>query len=282
MLVDFKKYDALGNDFLVIERKTIRLSRTRFQHLIESICDRRSGVGADGIVCLSPDRETDGRIDIYNADGSWAEKSGNGLRIAAVHCRRMEPRRRSFLFQTGNTTDRVTLGKRIRRGFITTTQLGQPDFEASSVPVRTRHKYLINTPLKFGPVNLPVTCLAVGNPHTVLVVDNFDFDWWELGADIEASPRFPRGTNVEFVQIISRRKLRVADWERGAGATRSSGTGAAAAVCATVMLGLANRRCEVQFEAGSLIVDWDPDSNIVELTGPAQFVMEGRYEFISR
>ncbi len=92
---------------------------------------------------------------------------------------------------------------------------------------------------------------------------------------------FPRGTNVEFVKVINRRKLRVADWERGAGATGSSGTGAAAAVCAMVMLGRADRSCEVAFETGSLFIYWNVETNEIELTGPVQYVMGGEFEFLA-
>jgi len=111
------------------------------------------------------------------------------------------------------------------------------------------------------------------------VVDGFDFDWMGLGAEIEVHPAFPRHTNVEFVKVISRKKIKVADWERGAGATGSSGTGAAAAVCAAVMLGLVARECEVVFESGSLLVKWDQDTNEIELTGPVDYVADGEFFF---
>jgi len=243
------------------------------------MCHRRTGVGADGLIYLSADRATDGAIDIYNADGGWAQKSGNGLRIAAVHRRLTYRKQRVFSFRTGSGIDRVTLGRRIPGGYVATAQLGKPDFLTARVPVRTRRKYLINSPLKVGPLSLPVTCLSVGNPHTVLLVDNLDFDWKQLGGDIENAPPFPEGTNVEFVKVLSRRRLRVGEWERGAGATCSSGTGAAAAACAMVRLGLVDRRCRVEFEAGVLAVDWSADTNIIELTGPARFVMEGSFAF---
>jgi diaminopimelate epimerase len=90
---------------------------------------------------------------------------------------------------------------------------------------------------------------------------------------------FPNRTNVEFVRVVNRKKIKVADWERGAGATGSSGTGAAAAVCACVMLGLTGRNCEVVFSNGSLFVDYSEDSNIIELTGPVEMVTSGIYDF---
>jgi diaminopimelate epimerase len=139
---------------------------------------------------------------------------------------------------------------------------------------------VVNSPVKIGGAGMPMTCLAVGNPHAVVLVENFDFDWQALGAEIETAQAFPNGTNVEFVRRISRKHLKLCEWERGAGATGSSGTGAAAAVCAMVVLGLADRRCKVEFDAGVLTVDWKKDTNVVELTGPVQFVMQGEFEFL--
>ena len=157
--------------------------------------------------------------------------------------------------------------------------LDQPQFEASQVPIRSRYRYMINSPLSIGGVKLPVTCLSVGNPHTVLFVNDFDFDWQALGAEIERHRAFPNRTNVEFVKIVNRRKVRLADWERGAGATGSSGTGAAAAVSAGVIMGLLDRECEVVFDSGSLFVNWPENSGVIELTGPVVHVTSGTYEF---
>ena len=159
------------------------------------------------------------------------------------------------------------------------TQLGKPDFEASSVPVKTRQKFVINSPMKVGGVKLPMTCLAVGNPHTVILVDGFDFDWQALGADLETASLFPNGTNIEFVKPLSRRRFRVAEWERGAGATGSSGTGAGAVTAAMVTLGLADRTCEVEFDYGTLTVDWAVDSDQLILTGPVERIMQGTVEY---
>ncbi len=279
MKLKFRKYQALGNDFILFDLPPGTLTRRRLPRLAVTLCDRHAGVGADGVLWLSPSRKADCRMDIYNADGSWAEKCGNGVRIAAVHLAGRKKRVRDLLIETATSVDSACLVRQISGGYIVRSQLGKPAFMAADVPVRTRRKYFINSPLRIGTVDLPVTCLAVGNPHAVILVDNFDFDWPGLGAEIETARPFPNGTNVEFVQVKSRRKILIAEWERGAGATGSSGTGAAAAVCAMVMLGLTDRRCEAEFETGSLIVDWKADTGIIELTGPVQYVMEGAVEY---
>jgi len=279
MLIAFHKYHALQNDFLVIEQAKAGLSKARLSRLAKSICNRRTGVGADGILYLSKSTKADRKLDVFNADGSWAEKSGNGLRIAGVHQFLSNRRKKRFNFETAKSLDRVVIMTSFGGCCVVKTELGQPEFKAELVPVKTRNKYVINAPLVLGNVKIPVTCVAIGNPHTVLFVDDFDFDWKALGAEIETHRAFPNRTNVEFTIVMSRKRLRVAEWERGAGATGSSGTGAAAAVCAAVMLGMVDHRCQVVFESGSLVVDWRKDNNTIELSGPVELVCRGTYNF---
>ncbi|MEW6412796.1 MAG: diaminopimelate epimerase [Candidatus Zixiibacteriota bacterium] len=280
MQIQFTKYHALQNDFLVIEQTGASLSGRRLSNIARTFCHRRTGAGADGILVLSKARGIDYKVDIYNADGSWAEKSGNGLRIAGVHVFLKSGKRQKsdFLFRTGAGVDRVQIGRKIKNGYLVTVDLGRPEFDTSKIPVKTSQRYMINAPLKVGTVNLPVTCLSVGNPHTVLFVDNFDFDWKALGADLEVHKAFPNRTNVEFVKVVTPREILVCDWERGAGATGSSGTGAAASACAGVMLGLVDRRCEVVFDTGSLDIHWIEKTDTIRLTGPVVHVTQGTFQ----
>jgi diaminopimelate epimerase len=274
MHIPFAKYHALANDFLVIESVSMRVPKRSLGRLARSICNRRSGVGADGILYVSS-RGGNRCVDIYNADGSWAEKSGNGLRIAALHEYLKDRRRRNFVLEMDGRPHAARILKPSETGAIIVTQLGTPEFETKRVPVKSKLKVMINAPLKVGGLEFPVTCLAVGNPHTVLPVDHFNFDWQALGAEIENHSAFPHGTNVEFVRVVGRRKIELADWERGAGATGSSGTGAAAAVCAMVMIGAVDRNCEVRFETGTLRIRWDQSTDLIELTGPADYIAKG-------
>ncbi len=279
MKIHFSKYHALGNDFLVVDKEDLCISKGRVGALAKAMCHRREGVGADGILYLSPSRKAHRRIDVYNADGSWAEKSGNGLRIAAVHVCRQFKSGTSFQFQIGKGVDLVEIMKFTRSDVMVKAELGEPEFRSCKIPIKTKHAYFVNRPLRAAGAHFRATCLSVGNPHTVIVVRDFRFDWKTAGSRIEKLTMFPRGSNVEFVKVISRGRIRVADWERGAGATGSSGTGAVASVCASVMLGLVERTCEVMFDSGSLLVKWHEDTGKVELTGPVRFVGQGMFEF---
>jgi len=279
VLINFSKYQALQNDFLVIEAGARRLSAERLGRLAAAACDRRTGVGADGILYLGSSRKADCRADVYNADGSWAEKSGNGLRIVGLHQYLKEKSKRRCSVEMAGEVSEVRIGRRDGDGYMIATDLGVPAFQTDQVPVKSRQQFMIQAPLKLGGMDFPVTCLSVGNPHTVLFVEDFEFDWQAVGHDIEHHRAFPERTNVEFVRVVNRHKIRVADWERGAGATGSSGTGAAAAVAAGVMIGALDRECEVVFEPGSLMVNWHDETGLVELTGPVTKVCEGTFDF---
>ncbi|MCH9024535.1 MAG: diaminopimelate epimerase, partial [candidate division Zixibacteria bacterium] len=245
---------------------------------VRKICHRNRGVGADGLLYLSKAKNDTVAVDVYNADGGWAEKSGNGLRIAGLHLHRQNSKKRNFTISMGGTKSRVTLVSKTKHEAMLTTEIGKPSFEISEIPIKSKSQFMINSPIILDGIEFPVTCLSVGNPHAVLFVDNFDFDWQQIGADIENHKIFPNGTNVEFVKVMSSKNLRVANWERGAGPTGSSGTGAAAAVAASVMLGVAGRKCKVVFETGQIEVNWRKSDDIIEISGSAEFICEGTFK----
>ncbi|MBD3331668.1 diaminopimelate epimerase [candidate division GN15 bacterium] len=273
MLIPFAKYHALGNDFLIVEPSSVE-SLPDFSRVAEYLCDRQRGIGADGILFVSEDDSTL-HVELYNADGSWAEKSGNGLRIVGVHQHLKDTSVNRFLITMDHVTSEVEIIGVEGNDYNVRASLGQPTFVAAEIPVKTDMKYWINEPLAIGGVDLPITCVAIGNPHVVLFVDDFDLDWPQIGADIEVHEAFPNQTNVEFVRVIERNLIEVADWERGVGVTTSSGTGAAAAVCASVMNGFVDRSCDVQFEAGIMHIEWSEDANEILLSGPVAPIATG-------
>jgi len=277
MKILYSKYHALGNDFIIIDKSQLKNNTKKLPEITQSLCNRRTGVGADGVIFISKSKSADALLDLYNVDGTWAEKSGNGLRIVGYHSYLNDKRKKKFTFEMAGEFNAVEILSETDSVCDVQTELGTPSFDTKKVPVKTKQEFMIQSELLVGGVKFPVTCLNIGNPHTVLFVVNFDFDWESLGSEIEIHKLFPDRTNVEFVKIVTRKKLIVADWERGAGATGSSGTGAAAAVCAGVMSGQADRNCEVKFDSGSLFIDWDDETNIVKLTGPVVKICDGNY-----
>jgi diaminopimelate epimerase len=277
--IGFFKYHALGNDFLIIDLRRGRNRSFDFNLLARKICHRNRGVGADGILVLTSSKRADCCIDLFNSDGSWAEKSGNGLRIVAAFYYTFGNRNKNLIFEINNDLAEAEIIKSSRTQYLIQVSLGKPVFKTKLIPMKSKSKFHINETIKIANFNLPVTSLSVGNPHTVLFVDSFDFDWQELGSIIENCKYYPHRTNVEFVKIVNRSKIILNDWERGAGATGSSGTGAAAAVVAGVVNGLLNREAEVVFPTGSLFIDWSEKDDNIYLTGPVEFVCGGEYEY---
>ena len=276
----FQKFHCHGNDFIVIDLIGKRSGSIDFNKLAENICNRNSGVGADGILVLQKSRKSDCLLDIFNSDGSWAEKSGNGLRITAAYMAGQYSLKKTVSIQAVGDNPVAQIIKQGLKKSIVKVSLGKPEFEAKKVPLKSKQKYHINCPIKIDKRDFVLTALSIGNPHAVLFVDNFDFDWQFLGKVIENSLKFPNRTNVEFVKIISRSKVKINDWERGAGATGSSGTGAGAAVTAGIINGFLNRRVEVIFPTGSLLIEWSSNEKNIYLTGPVEYICQGEYLFV--
>ncbi|MEK7774533.1 MAG: diaminopimelate epimerase [Candidatus Zixiibacteriota bacterium] len=275
MHIDWHKYHALKNDFLVIESP--KGSNRRFcGKIAEAICDRHTGIGADGILVVGKGKRIT-FVNVYNADGSWAEISGNGARIAAFHRVRQGSHGSGKVIMGGKSV-RVVVRSTSKVKARVLADIATPIFSTKDIPVRSKKRVIIQSPVRIGGLSIPMTILSVGNPHAVLFVDSFDFDWPSVGQLIETAKIFPNRTNVEFVRVATPTRLEVRLWERGVGMTGSSGTGAAASLAAAVVTGRARRTATVVSPAGSLKVSWKTDTNVVSIDGPVNFVGSGSFE----
>jgi diaminopimelate epimerase len=280
--MEFIKLHGIGNDFLVVGPGEIRDPASAGE-LARRVCDRHTGVGADGLIVLSREAGPTGGFGfrIFNADGSEAEISGNGLRCAAA-----------FLASTGLADSpkvlfRTVVGDRpseviSSRGrlFEVRISLGTPRLASKEIPFDDGRTYdrVVDYPLSVIRQNHPVTCVSIGNPHCSVFLDAFPSrgEWQGLGAEIESHPFFPHRTNVEFVRVRSRDEIEVLFWERGVGETLASGTGSAAAAVASMLKGLTGRAITVRTAIGSLKLEW-PEGGEVFQTGPAEVVFTGDY-----
>ena len=277
MTMPFAKYQALGNSFIVLDEIQQRGRLKRFESLARAICNPTTGVGADGLLIVSG--ITPGlQVDIYNADGSWAEKSGNGVRIAAMHMLNAGiiagP---STELLTGSGISRVTLhgGSPTRR--VMSASLGKPEFATSRIPMAVPQTFFINQEVTCGERTYVASAVSIGNPHLILFCDDFEFDWQSIGRELEVDPLFPRRINVGFVVVRDADTLEVRDWERGVGPTSSSGTGAAAALAIAVMRGFTSRIVDVHAPAGVLRVTWEAAGDEMIIKGPVEFVCAGEF-----
>ena len=229
--------------------------------IARAICDRHTGMGADGWMLIEPaGAGDDGAIRLFNSDGSEAEISGNGTRCAAAFLMEHGHEGPEVRVRTGAGIKPLRLLERAGHRFLFEMNMGRPEFRADR----------ISLPLAAGARD--ATLVWVGNPQCALPVADFDFDWRKLGAEIERHPHFPNRTNVSFLRARDEHTLEVRFWERGAGETMSSGTGSAGAFAAAVRRGLIRAPARVLTPAGPLDLRWDDE---IYLTGPAEIVGEG-------
>jgi diaminopimelate epimerase len=261
--IPFLKAHGARNDFLLTWRDQIPAAVADFAATARAICDRTSGVGADGWILLSPAPDADAAIDLYNSDGSRSEISGNGTRCAAA-----------LVIESGTAAGpkiRILTGAGIKH----LTLLERHDlvysFEMNMGSAQVEELHSIVVPGREAVV------LNVGNPQLAVLVPDFDFDWRRLGAKLERHPRFPARTNVSFVRVLDRHTLDVRFFERGAGETLSSGTGSTGAAAAALARGFVESPVSVLTPAGPLKLSWQ--GNDIFLAGPAEIVARGEFYY---
>ena len=260
--IPFTKASACGNDFLIIEGINAPADLAAFAR---RICDRHSGVGADGVEWLFPDQksEADVRARLFNSDGSEAEISGNGTRCVAAY----------WISQHGGESVSVRTGAGIKECALVSREAGHFQFRTNMGVPMVGEEFSIK--VAFGEVRgVPV---SMGNPHFVVFVDEFGPGWQGEAAEIGKHHDFKHGINVEFVRVIDSRTIEVRFYERGAGETLSSGTGSCAAAVASVASGKTSSPVEVRAPGGSQRVEWQSLEDNLLLTGPAELICRGEF-----
>lgn len=279
MVIDFTKMEGLGNDFIMIDDMDGALGKMGYPALAKKLCDRRFGVGADGIILALPSESCDIGFRIFNSDGSEAEMCGNGMRCFAafVNARGIlcEPR---FRVETKAGTIVPEIIRGTQDGVTQVcVDMGEPVLRPRSIPFDVDGERAVSVPLTADGREYAITAVSMGNPHAIIVVDHLTGDEPALyGPAIETHPLFPAKTNVEFVEIVSPSEVTMRVWERGAGETLACGTGACATAVATHLLGLTGREVTVGLRGGTLSIVWNESDNHIMKTGPATVVFEGR------
>jgi diaminopimelate epimerase len=253
--IPFVKANACGNDFLIIDAALAPADITAFSR---RICDRHTGVGADGVEWLSSAAGVDIQARLINADGSEAEISGNGTRCVAAWFCSQQPREK-VVIATGAGPKTCTLTSHHDAQYEFEIAMGEPGVE-EMLALKVR-----DNPVKGIPVSM-------GNPHYVVFVDEFAPDWQTFGAAIQHHPYFTQGVNIEFVIVRDSQNIEVRFFERGVGETQSSGTGSCASAVATIAAGWAQSPVRVHAQGGTQTVRWDGQ---VFLRGSAQLICSG-------
>ena len=275
----FTKLHGAGNDFLIVDARGIERDWGR---LAVAMCERNFGAGADGLLLLREPANADLRMVLYNADGSEAETSGNGLRCFvkyAVDRGLAKLRDGAITVETlagvsraeANVVDGLVRSVRV--------SMGRPRLEAQEVPVAIEAAApLKDVPIDIDGTRLAVTCVSMGNPHAVefvsTSVDAYPLE--TIGPKVERHALFPARVNFSVARVIDAGHIESRTWERGVGETLACGTGASAVMVAARLHGRAGPRVELTQPGGALVLEWDGEGEVY-LTGPAVEVYEGEW-----
>jgi diaminopimelate epimerase len=276
----FTKMHGTGNDYIYVNGFEEKIDNPNEASVRWS--DRHKGIGSDGLVLILPSDTCDFRMRMFNADGSESEMCGNASRCIG-----------KYVYDKGMTNKtEITLetlaGVKVLKLFPgsdgkidkVTVDMGEPELDGRAIPTIYSDKMIINKPVKFGSdLSFNITAVSMGNPHAVIFTQGIDkLDLPVIGPRIENASIFPNRTNTEFIEIENGKKIKMRVWERGSGETMACGTGACAAVVASVLNGLTDTKVDVELLGGTLTIEWDRTTNHVFLTGNAVTVFEGETE----
>ncbi len=278
--MQFSKYHALGNDYIVIDPRDSFSASSAFTELsvaqIVRICHRNFGVGSDGIL-LGPLPARDGApfaLRISNPDGSEAQKSGNGLRI---FCR--------YLFDCGlvknesfqvHTKGGIVSAQVHGAGESVTVEMGRVTFRSDEIPVLVSGaaREIIRETITVADRVLTISCASIGNPHCVVELAADEALTKKIGPLIETNPMFPERTNVQFLRVIDRANIEIQIWERGAGYTLASGSSSSAAAAVAHRVGLVDRAVSVHMPGGKIAIEIG-EHFAITMTGAVTRIAEG-------
>ncbi len=270
----FVKMEGIGNDFIV----THDITPGAVERLVEraaNLCDRRRGIGADGLVLVLPSSIADFRMRIINSDGSEAEMCGNGIRCFANYIAQQSLSEKTRL--TIETLAGIMVTDRLENGMVRV-NMRPPVLDAKTIPVDTDVAGpVVGHPLVLDTSQLHFTAVSMGNPHAVIYSETLSDEMvLGMGPRIECHPLFPRKVNVEFVRVLSRSEVSMRVWERGCGETEACGTGACAAAVAGILNNVHDTEVTVHLPGGDLQIEWrgKPDEPVY-MTGPARDVYYG-------
>ncbi len=274
----FTKMQGLGNDYVYVNCFEEKVENP--SELAVKVSDRHFGIGSDGLILIRPSEVADFRMTMFNADGSESEMCGNGIRCVG-----------KYVYDYG-LTDKTEVSVETLAGIkylkfiikdgkvdMVTVNMGEPILKPELVPVVGEGDAVIDSPIEVAGKEYKMTCVSMGNPHSVVFVDDVDnFPLHEVGPLFEHHKAFPRRVNAEFCQVIDRTHARMRVWERGTGETLACGTGTCATAVACILNGKTEDEVTITLLGGDLIIRWDREENVIYMTGPARVVFDGEID----
>ena len=271
----FTKMHGLGNDYVCINCFRERVEDP--PGFARTLCDRHYGIGADGLILICPSKVSDFKMEIYNSDGSVAGMCGNGIRCLGkyVYDYRLTGKE-TLSIETKSGIRNMHLHIQDGKACGAMVDMGVPRLNAHSIPILSEKDLVINDPIEVQEKNYRMTGISMVNPHAVIFSEEINgISLEETGRELEFHPRFPERANIEFCHVTARDRMEIRVWERGVGETLACGTGACAAVVASVLNDLTDEEVIVKLLGGELSVRWDRKVNHVFLEGPAVKVFDG-------
>ena len=266
---------GLGNDYVYVNCFEEKIDNP--PAVARFVSDRHFGIGSDGLIMINPSKTADFEMEMYNADGSRGEMCGNGIRCVA-----------KYVYDYG-LTDKTQISVETLGGIkyldlavedgkvsLVKVDMGKPELEADRIPIISEREQVINEPIEVDGKEYHMTGVSMGNPHTVIYVDDVKgLDLEKIGPKFENHERFPKRINTEFVHCIDRQTVEMRVWERGSGETLACGTGACAVAVSSILNNLTDTQVTVKLLGGDLQIEWDREKDRVFMTGPATVVFDG-------
>lgn len=274
-MIPFTKMHGIGNDFVLINGFSVQLEELALPALAQKMCDRKFGVGADGLILASSGDELDYRMRMFNPDGSESEMCGNGVRcfLKFLHQSKLT-HERDLQVETGAGPLRLVL----HDDGLVEVDMGPARLSTAEIGMTSgSSEPFINQPIQAADATYHATAVSMGNPHIVIFVpDAWAIQLDQIGPELERCDLFPNRTNVHFVQVVSREHLIQRTWERGAGITLACGTGACACGVAAFLNGHADRKVNIDLPGGRLKIIYGEDGRVT-MIGPAESVFVGNF-----
>ncbi len=272
----FTKMHGIGNDYVYVD--CLKETVDQPSELAKKVSDRHFGIGSDGLILIKASDAADFKMDMYNADGSRGEMCGNGIRCVAKYVYDKGLTNKTQLsIETAGGIKYLDLTVSDGKALLVKVDMGAPVLTAEKIPVTADTDEVVGQPLGVGGKEYTVTCVSMGNPHCVVILDEDvrKLDLEKTGPLFENHERFPNRINTEFINVLDERTIRMRVWERGSGETLACGTGACAAAVAAMLNGRTKDEVTVKLLGGDLQIRWDRAQNTVYMTGAAETVFEG-------
>ena len=279
MKIDFVKMHGLGNNFILIDCLSKPLGDSSFlSYLAKRLCNRNFGIGADGLILILPSSKADLQMRIFNSDGSEAQMCGNGIRCFAKYAYENKlVSKIKFTVETSAgiiTPELIFKDKEISGVKV---DMGIPKLKRREIPMEGEDTpTVVDETLKIDSKYIfKITCVSMGNPHCIIFVNDVQsIPVDEIGPKIENHSLFPEKINVEFIQVVNKKEINFRVWERGVGETLACGTGACAALVASVLNKKSEHQAIIHLTGGDLDIEWIENGSVY-MTGPAELVFRG-------